>query len=212
MKIPLSGFTVVPFLFPLLCCISLSPAHWHRKLCSKRSGSDYIMRWISTLFPRDWGRPGAKSELVYTLQYSLLMLPMPRKPTGKQIVLVMLNFITNSVALNLLSSHQVCFASSLNLSGHKSCTSFIFIKDATNLISVTQENKIKDVLKWSGEPSVEKTQVRNCRRTWTSALWPYLQTETSDSHPQQCFYTKHSKCIVNKKMLTAKTETTHRHA
>lgn len=132
---------VVPFLFPLLCCISLSPAHWHRKLCSKRSGSDYIMRWISTLFPRDWGRPGAKSELVYTLQYSLLMLPMQGKPTGKQIVLVMLNFITNSVALSLLSSHQVCFASSLNLSGHKSCTSFIFREDSTNLTMVISHSR-----------------------------------------------------------------------
>ena len=26
------------------------------------------------------------------------------------------------------------------------------------------------LLKWSGDPRVEKTQVRNCRRTWTSAL------------------------------------------
>lgn len=38
------------------------------------------------------------------------------------------------------------------------------------------------LLKWSGDPRVEKTQVRNCRRTWTSALWLYLRPEGAWVH------------------------------
>lgn len=48
------------------------------------------------------------------------------------------------------------------------------------------QDNLKYSLKWSGDPRVENTHVRNWRRTWTSALWLYLN-ENLDKKMQACF-------------------------
>lgn len=58
------------------------------------------------------------------------------------------------------------------------CPTCFFDVERTNQTTGVKQS----LLKWSGDPRVEKTQVRNCRRTWTSALWLYLRPQGTWVH------------------------------
>lgn len=82
------------------------------------------------------------------------------------------NFPINKlpVPLRLFVKSQ-CKTENWNKTNILQCPTCFFDVERTNQTTGVKQS----LLKWSGDPRVEKTQVRNCRRTWTSALWLYLR-------------------------------------
>lgn len=81
------------------------------------------------------------------------------------------------VPLRLFVKSQ-CKTENWNKTNILQCPTCFFDVERTNQTTGVKQS----LLKWSGDPRVEKTQVRNCRRTWTSALWLYLRPQGTWVH------------------------------